>query len=112
MDICTADEEIVKLLDVKDIEVIDPSECLEQINSNQSNHNGNCEKQDDADSTTKSNGIIPASTERRSDEPTELSFEKGMVTLWNCCVYIEISIPNSTTFMEMWIFVLARYRNR
>lgn len=84
MDICTDDEECVKLLDVKDIEVIDPSECLEQLNDDQSNHNGNYEKQNDADATNKSNGIIPASTERRSDEPTELSFEKGM--LWNIVV--------------------------
>lgn len=81
MDICTDDEECVKLIDVKDIEVIDPNECLEQIDEDQNNHNGSCDKQNNAEATNKSNGIIPASTERRSDEPTELSFEKGMKML-------------------------------
>lgn len=76
MDICTDDDEIVKLLDVKDIEVIDRNECAEQTEQRIcSNGNGANEKHFDTEN--KTNGVIVASTERRSDEPTELSFEKG-----------------------------------
>lgn len=74
MEICTDDDEIVKLLDVKDIEVIDPSECIDH-RADPSNHNGIGEKQTNADTKMLPNGT--ANAERRSDEPTELSFEKG-----------------------------------
>lgn len=80
MDICTDDEEIVKLLDVKDIEVIDPNECTEQEQEQAEKlicSNGNHNSGNDFDTQNKVNGTIAASTERRSDEPTELSFEKG-----------------------------------
>lgn len=70
MDKSSEDDELVKLLDVKDIEFIEASELIESFENDQfDNVNGNGD--------SKSNGIIPACTERRSDEPTELSFEKG-----------------------------------
>lgn len=76
MEICTDDNEIVKLLDVKDIEVIDSSECIEH-RVDPSNHNGIGKKQSNADTGIIANGTISANIERRSDQPTELSFEKG-----------------------------------
>lgn len=91
MDICTDDDEIVKLLDVKDIEVIDPNECTEQA-AECIRSNGNHTKGNDFDTENKVNGIIAASTERRSDEPTELSFEKGM---WKCINYFDFAISGA-----------------
>lgn len=79
MDKITEDEEIVKLLDVKDIEFIEASELIEdndEITELISETNGiNNIKSSYGDQ--KSNGEVVACTERRSDEPTELSFEKG-----------------------------------
>lgn len=80
MDKVTEDEEIVRLLDVKDIEFIETSELIEdnEINENRELINANVlteEKNSYGDKI--SNGEIIACTERRSDEPTELSFEKG-----------------------------------
>lgn len=77
MNVSTEDEELVKLLDFKDIEVIDSIENNEK--------DGNTENCKNCDSISiknnhveeKTNGIIAPSTERRSDEPSELSFEKG-----------------------------------
>ncbi|XP_031624630.1 TBC1 domain family member 20 [Contarinia nasturtii] len=83
MDKLSEDEEIAKLLDVKDIEFIETSELNENnendINSenrkliNDTNTPNNL---NDCGEEEKSNGIFVACTERRSDEPTELSFEK------------------------------------
>lgn len=83
MDKATEDEEIVRLLDVKDIEFIEASELI-GMNENDKNaentricdENGvNYAKLTNSDQTP--NGIVAPCTERRSDEPTELSFEKG-----------------------------------
>lgn len=84
MDLITDDDEIVKLLDVKDIEIIEPHELIENdrntenvkqtedINKHPENMHSN-----PSDLNHKNNGFIEPCTERRSDEPTELSFEKG-----------------------------------
>lgn len=87
MDKVTEDEEITKLLDVKDIEFIETSELIENNENDK-----NCEKKkligdangvilsDSIGDIQTSNGELIACTERRSDEPTELeptSFEKG-----------------------------------
>lgn len=88
MDKVTEDDEIIKLLDVKDIEFIETSELIENDENDK-----NCENtklindgngvivSDNIVDNQKSNGEIIACTERRSDEPTELSFEKGET--WN-----------------------------
>lgn len=80
MNVSTEDEELVKLLDFKDIEVIDAIENNEN-NANTENCK-NCDgqiliKHNHAYVEEKTNGTIAPSTERRSDEPSELSFEKG-----------------------------------
>lgn len=87
MDKVTEDDEIIKLLDVKDIEFIETSELIENNENDK-----NCENTkliaesngvillDGISDDQKSNGELIACTERRSDEPTELeptSFEKG-----------------------------------
>lgn len=87
MDKSTEDDEIVKLLDVKDIEFIEASE-LNEANENDKN----AQNTENMKSTWESNGVpcqnnldpdvilngnVIVCTERRSDEPTELSFEKG-----------------------------------
>lgn len=88
MDKSTEDDEIVKLLDVKDIEFIEASE-LNETNENDKNvqntentkllseSNGVVPGSNDTDTDVKLNGNVIVCTERRSDEPTELSFEKG-----------------------------------
>lgn len=76
MDKITDDDEIAKLLDVKDMEIIDPDELIEN-DKNTENKKQIIEQQENGNETTKSNGFIEPCTERRSDEPTELSFEKG-----------------------------------
>lgn len=88
MEICTDDDEIVKLLDVKDIEVIDPSECIDH---RADPSNGIDENQTNANSKIISNGTTQANTERRSDEPTELSFEKGGKQFHINCITIRFS---------------------
>lgn len=76
MDKSSEDDELIKLLDVKDIEFIEASELLESFENDQNYQNAQIgDTNENRDS--KSNGIIAACTERRSDEPTELSFEKG-----------------------------------
>ena len=84
MDKVTEDEEIVKLLDVKDIEFIETSELLENVENDKNSENtklmsdtNGMNNSDDFDANQKSNGNVVVCTERRSDEPTELSFEKG-----------------------------------
>lgn len=83
MDKSTEDDEIVKLLDVKDIEFIEASE-LNETNENDKNaqnmkSNGvPCQNNLEPDGKLNGNGNVIVCTERRSDEPTELSFEKGM----------------------------------
>lgn len=79
MDKLTDDEEITKLLDVKDIEFIEASELIENNENDRNCENTKLlsEKNDLHHSDAKSNGYTVACTERRSDEPTELSFEKG-----------------------------------
>ncbi|XP_055303037.1 TBC1 domain family member 20 [Sitodiplosis mosellana] len=83
MDKVTEDEEIVKLLDVKDIEFIETSELLENEENDKNSENtklinesNGINNSDDCGSDQKSNGHVVVCTERRSDEPTELSFEK------------------------------------
>lgn len=87
MDNSSKKDEIVKLLDVKDIEFIEASE-LDETNENDKNTqniettklisetNGMNNRQS-TERDNKSNGTVVVCTERRSDEPTELSFEKG-----------------------------------
>lgn len=88
MDKSTEDDEIVKLLDVKDIEFIEASELNETIENDKNAQNTenikvSCESNggithlNHVDSDAKANGNVVVCTERRSDEPTELSFEKG-----------------------------------
>lgn len=84
MDKVTEDEEIVKLLDVKDIEFIETSELLENDENDKNSENtkfinetNGLNHSDDYGLDQKSNGNVVVCTERRSDEPTELSFEKG-----------------------------------
>lgn len=84
MDKVTEDDEIVKLLDVKDIEFIETSELLENVENDQNSENtkliseiNGINDSNDFDANQKSNGNVVVCTERRSDEPTELSFEKG-----------------------------------
>lgn len=87
MDITSDDEENVKLLDVKDIEIIESTDVDENYENDQNIDNVNMlDDKQSADigngtcvsaTNHQENGIIVASTERRSDEPTELSFEKG-----------------------------------
>lgn len=87
MDKSTEDDETVKLLDVKDIEFIEASE-LNETNENDKNaqnmENGKsngvpCQNDFEPDVLINGNGNgnVIVCTERRSDEPTELSFEKG-----------------------------------
>lgn len=90
MDKLTEDEELAKLLDVKDIEFIETSELNENnendINTENTNLINDTKMMNNSDNCVdaqKSNGIIVACTERRSDEPTELSFEKGNLTSIN-----------------------------
>lgn len=87
MDKSTDDDETVKLLDVKDIEFIEVSE-LNEMNENDKNAQ-NTESMKSVgelngvahpnhlETDVKLNGNVVVCTERRSDEPTELSFEKG-----------------------------------
>lgn len=81
MDKVTEDEEIVKLLDVKDIEFIETSELLENDENDKNSENtkliNDLNHSDYCDLDQKSNGNVVVCTERRSDEPSELSFEKG-----------------------------------
>lgn len=87
MDKSSEDDEIVKLLDVKDIEIIEASELNETNENDQNTQNTETTKliresnginnRQSTEPEVKSNGSIVACTERRSDEPTELSFEKG-----------------------------------
>lgn len=79
MDKVTEDEEIVKLLDVKDIEFIETSELLENDENDKNSENTKLINDTNGlnHSDQKSNGNVVVCTERRSDEPTELSFEKG-----------------------------------
>lgn len=83
MDKVTEDDEIVRLLDVKDIEFIETSELIGIDEDEQNSDNTKpCERNgiinsDLTNSDQKSNGTVVPCTERRSDEPTELSFEKG-----------------------------------
>lgn len=79
MDRITDDDEIVKLLDVKDMEIIQPDELIENNENDQNTENKKriIEQQENGNESPTSNGIIEPCTERRSDEPTELSFEKG-----------------------------------
>lgn len=87
MDKSTEDDEIIKLLDVKDIEFIEASE-LNETNENDKNAQNTenikllCESNgvagpNNLETDVKLNGNVIVCTERRSDEPTELSFEKG-----------------------------------
>lgn len=76
MDKITDDDEIVKLLDVKDIEFIEASE-LNETNENDRNSQNTENSKLSCETNGIVNGIVVACTERRSDEPTELSFEKG-----------------------------------
>lgn len=80
MDKVTEDEEIVRLLDVKDIEFIETSELIENdeiIQNHESVHTNGSNDRKSSCGDKASNGEVIACTERRSDEPTELSFEKG-----------------------------------
>lgn len=80
MDKSTEDDEIVKLLDVKDIEFIEASE-LNETNENDKNaqnmKSNGIACQNNLEPDVLLNGNVIVCTERRSDEPTELSFEKG-----------------------------------
>lgn len=88
MDKVTEDEEIAKLLDVKDIEFIETSELLENEENDKNSENtkliinesNGMNNTDDSGTNHKANGNVVVCTERRSDEPTELSFEKGNKT--------------------------------
>lgn len=80
MDRISDDDEIAKLLDVKDMEVIEPDyDKMPENDKNTENKKQIIEQQENGNENEcqKSNGIIEPCTERRSDEPTELSFEKG-----------------------------------
>lgn len=78
MDIITDDEEIVKLLDVKDIEIIGPDDLLENNENDKNIENKNqTDESYTEDNSHKNYEVVESCTERRSDEPTELSFEKG-----------------------------------
>lgn len=88
MDKVTEDEEIVKLLDVKDIEFIETSELLENDENDKNtentkliNESNGVNNSDNCGPEQMSNGNVIICTERRSDEPTELSFEKGNQTI-------------------------------
>lgn len=83
MDKATDDEETVKLLDVKDIEFIETSELIGIDENDQNSGNTKLRAENGVIHTEttycdqKPNGMVVPCTERRSDEPTELSFEKG-----------------------------------
>lgn len=79
MDRISDDDEIAQLLDVKDMEIIEPDELIKisEIDKSTENKKQIIEQQENGNECTKPNGIIEPCTERRSDEPTELSFEKG-----------------------------------
>lgn len=79
MEKITDDDEIAKLLDVKDMEIIEPDELMEndENDKNTENQKQIIEQHEDGNKGRKSNGTIEPCTDRRSDEPTELSFEKG-----------------------------------
>lgn len=82
MDKATEDEETVKLLDVKDIEFIETSELIGIDENDQNSENTKLRAENGVIHTEttncdqKPNGMVVPCTERRSDEPTELSFEK------------------------------------
>lgn len=77
----TDDDEIGKLLDVKDMEIIEPDELIENNENDKNTENKKqiIEQQENGNENEcrKSNRAIEPCTERRSDEPTELRFEKG-----------------------------------
>lgn len=87
MDKSTEDDEVIKLLDVKDIEFIEASELNETNENDQNTQNTETTKllsdtngvnnRQHSETDAKPNGNVIVCTERRSDEPTELSFEKG-----------------------------------
>lgn len=87
MDKSTEEDEIMKLLDVKDIEFIEASELNEFDENDQNTQNTDTTKlisesngvinRQISETEAKPNGNVIVCTERRSDEPTELSFEKG-----------------------------------
>lgn len=81
MDRITDDDEIGKLLDINDMEIIESDELIENNENDKNTENSKqiIESQENGNRNEcqKSNGIIEPCTERRSDEPTELSFEKG-----------------------------------
>lgn len=83
MDKSTEDDETVKLLDVKDIEFIEASELNEANENDRNAQNTENAKsngvpcQNNSEPDVLLNGNVIVCTERRSDEPTELSFEKG-----------------------------------
>lgn len=110
MDI-TEDEETAKLLDVKDIEIIESLD-VDENNENDRNventslldekqPNGFCASEA---ANQQENGIIEPSTERRSDEPTELSFEKGDEK--NPC-YLIIQEKNAWLFCLYFVVVVV-----
>lgn len=75
------DEEIVNLLDVKNMEFIEASELIEDIENDKNSENtkfiSEINNSENSINDPKSNQNVIICTERRSDEPTELSFEKG-----------------------------------
>lgn len=84
MDKVVEDEEAVKLLDIKDIEFIETNELIENDENDKNTENTKLmdgtkavNNSDNFGGEQQSNGDVVICTERRSDEPTELSFEKG-----------------------------------
>lgn len=124
MDI-TEDEETAKLLDVKDIEIIESLD-VDENNENDRNventslldekqPNGFCASEA---ANQQENGIIEPSTERRSDEPTELSFEKGdeknpcciikyKKKMRDCFVYILLLLLSPS--FQLWLMLVIRF---
>lgn len=109
MDKVTDDEEIIKLLDVKDIEFIETSELLENVENDKNSENtklmsetNGMNNSDDSDANQKSNGNVIICTERRSDEPTELSFEKGTNQICQSNQKIKVNDKYNNNWMT-WI---------
>lgn len=95
MDIITDDDEVVKLLGVKDIEIIEPNDLIDENDENDKNTENKKpidiqEQNNGADKIP--NGIVEPCTERRSDEPTELSFEKGDEISFICHITFRVIV--------------------
>lgn len=114
MDKSTDDDEIVKSLDVKDIEFIEASELMETNENDKNTQNTEnmklpCESNgithsNHMETDGKMNGNVVVCTERRSDEPTELSFEKvpENVEERQKRQKIEAALADSATPLNKW----------